>query len=218
MPPERDRLPWPAIGPVIGLTLGAVDSVVNHIPVLLGETGAARADRGPASQAAEFLSLILDAGWAWAAAAVLAGWLASRSPRPAAGPAAGSAGMLRGALAGALALLVATSAYYATDLLFDGGGWWGIPTRYWLIGSLVLGPPLGLTGALIHRPGPIGTVAALVVPGGATVQMLILPPPAESLMATPVRLTVWLAASLTVVLIVRRHARRSPRRARAVPS
>ncbi|BAL91160.1 hypothetical protein AMIS_59400 [Actinoplanes missouriensis 431] len=47
MPPKRARIPWPAIGPVIGLTLGAVDSVVNHIPVLLGEVGAARAAAPP---------------------------------------------------------------------------------------------------------------------------------------------------------------------------
>jgi hypothetical protein len=55
------------------MALGFVDSVVNHVPMLLGEVGTARAERGGWSQVAEFSSLILDAGWAWAAAAVLVG-------------------------------------------------------------------------------------------------------------------------------------------------
>jgi hypothetical protein len=182
-------------GPVAGLVLGAVDSVVNHVPVLLGEVGAARADRGGWSQTAEFASLILDAGWAWAATAVLVGWLVSRS-----GPAA----LLQGALAGGLALVCATAAYYGTDLLFDGGAWWGSTTRYWLIGSVVLGPPLGAAGALIRRPGVAGTVAALVVPAGAALQMVLLPPPPDSLMAVPVQVTVWLGAALATALVIRR--------------
>jgi len=61
-------------------------------------------------------------------------------------------------------LVFATSAYYGVDLLFDGGGWWGMATRYWLIGSVLLGPPLGSIGALIRRRGPAGTIAALLVP------------------------------------------------------
>jgi hypothetical protein len=163
----RDRTWWVA-GPVAGLTLGAVDSVVNHVPVLLGEVGTARAERSGWSQAAEFASLILDAGWAWAATAVLVGWLVSRDVRSA-------VGMLRGALAGGLALVVATTTYYGVDLLFDGGPWWGMAIRYWLIGSACLGPPLGVAGALIRRPGPVGTFAVLLVPAGAALQMVLLP-------------------------------------------
>jgi hypothetical protein len=123
------------------------------------------------------------------------GWLVSRS-----GPAA----LLRSALAGGLALICATAAYYGTDLLFDGGTWWSSTTRYWLIGSVVLGPPLGAVGALIRRPGVAGTVAALVVPAGAALQMVLLPPPPDSLMAVPVQVTVWLGAALATTLILRR--------------
>jgi hypothetical protein len=49
------------VGPVVGMLLGVVDSVVNHVPVMLGEVGLASAERGGWSQAAEFASLILDA-------------------------------------------------------------------------------------------------------------------------------------------------------------
>ncbi|RKN20821.1 hypothetical protein D7147_08255 [Micromonospora musae] len=183
------------------MSLGAVDSVVNHVPVWLGEVGTARADRGGWSQVAEFASLVLDAGWAWAATAVLVGWLVSRHTHPA-------AGLLRGAAAGGLTLVFATAIYYGMDVLFDGGTWWGMATRYWLLASVVLGPALGVAGALIRRPGPAGTLAALLMPAGATLQMVVLPPPSDSLMAQPVRLTVWVAAAAATVLIIRAKGRR----------
>ncbi|GAB3160196.1 hypothetical protein GCM10027290_65910 [Micromonospora sonneratiae] len=198
---EHDRVRWVAAGPVVGMVLGAVDSVVNHVPIWLGEVGTARAERGGWSQVAEFVSLVLDAGWAWAATAVLAGWLVSRRTRPA-------VGMLRGAVAGGVALVFATTAYYGMDVLFDGGAWWGMATRYWLIASVVLGPALGVAGALIRRPGLAGTLAALLVPAGAALQMVALPPPPESLMALPVRLTVWVSAAVATVLIIRARGRR----------
>jgi hypothetical protein len=185
-------VPGCAVG---GLVLGAVDSVVNHVPVMLGEVGTARADRSGWSQVAEFASLFLDVGWLWAATAVLVGWLVSRPGRPA---------LLRGSLGGALVLLCATAAYYATDLLFDGGVWWDTATRFWLIGSVLLGLPLGAAGALIRRPGAAGTTAALVVPAGAALQMVLIPPPQDSLMAVPVQVTVWLAAACATAVILRR--------------
>ncbi|MGC4808109.1 hypothetical protein [Micromonospora sp. DT233] len=191
---------WLAGGPLLGSALGAVDSLVNHVPVWRGEVGLARAERSGWSQVAEFASLILDAGWAWAAAAVLAGWLVSAQARPA-------VGLLRGAVAGALALVFATAAYYGLDVLFDGGAWWSGTTAYWLVGSVVLGPALGAVGASIRRPGPAGPLAALAVPVGAALQMVVLPPASESLMAQPVRLTVWVSAAAATVLIVRAGAR-----------
>ncbi|MEU8404859.1 hypothetical protein AB0C19_01485 [Micromonospora sp. NPDC048842] len=193
----RGGLWWLVVGPAAGVALGAVDSLVNHVPVLLGEVGTARAERGGWSQAAEFASLILDAGWAWAAMAVLVGWLVSRGVRLA-------AGMLRGALASGCTLMSATIAYYGVDVIFDGGIWWDTATRYWLIASVCLGPPLGAVGALIQRSGPVGTLAVLLVPVGAALQMVLLPPPPESAMAWPVRLSVWAAAVVAAVLIARR--------------
>jgi uncharacterized protein DUF6518 len=190
-------------GPVGGAALGAVDSVANHVPSLLGEVGAARADRSGWSQAAEFASLNLDAGWAWAAMAVLLGWLVSRDVRP-------TVGMKRAALAGGLTLVFATAVYYGVDVLFDGSPWWDWVTRFWLIGSVLFGPLLGIAGVLIRRPGPVGVLAALLVPVGASLQMVILPPPAESRMAVPVRLAVWIVAGAAVLLIGYRAARVDP--------
>ena len=111
-------------------------------------------------------------------------------------------------MAGGLALVCATTAYYGTDLLFDGGTWWGWVTRYWLTGGVLFGPPLGVVGALIRRPGVIGTVAALVVPVGAALQMALLPPPSESRMAEPVLWSVWIATFVAVGLIARGSGRR----------
>jgi hypothetical protein len=193
---------WWMVGPVVGTLLGVADAVVNHVPVMVGEGGTASADRGGWSQAAEFAGLILDAGWAWAATAVLAGWWVSRHARPA-------AGMVRGALAGGLALGFATTSYYGADLLFDGSAWWGMAPRYWLIASVLLGPPLGVVGAAIRLPGPAGVVAALVVPAGAALQTAVLPPPAASVMAEPVRWSIWIAAVVATVVVARRFRSRS---------
>ena len=81
-------------------------------------------------------------------------------------------------------------------------------TRFWLIGSLLFGPPLGLLGALIRRPDPVGTLAVLLVPAGAALQMVVLPPPPESLMAWPVRISVWIAAAAVLGWAARRIGRR----------
>ncbi|GAA3947985.1 hypothetical protein Aau02nite_50090 [Amorphoplanes auranticolor] len=190
------------VGPVVGMFLGVGDSVVNQVPVMLGEFGTASAERGNWSQAAEFAGLILDAGWAWAATAVLAGWWVSRRVRPA-------VGMLRGALAGGLALGFATTSYYGADVLFHGGAWWGVEPRLWLIAGVVLGPPLGVVGAAIGLPGRAGVVAALVVPAGAALQMAVLPPRTAGLMAEPVRWSVWIAAAVATVLVAGRSLSRS---------
>ena len=191
------RLWWMA-GPVVGMVLGVGDSLVNQVPVMVGEGGAASAERGGWSHAAEFAGLILDAGWAWAATAVLAGWWVSRHARPA-------AAMSRGALAGGLALGFATISYYGTDLLLGGSAGCGGAPRFWLLAGVVLGPPLGVVGAAIRLPGPTGVVAALVVPAGAGVQTAVLPPPAASEMAEPVRWSVWIAAVVAAVLVACRR-------------
>ena len=65
----RGSVWWVAAAAALGTALGTVDSIVNHVPVLLGEVGTARAERSGWSQTAEFASLVLNAGWAWAATA-----------------------------------------------------------------------------------------------------------------------------------------------------
>jgi hypothetical protein len=77
-------------GVAIGAGYGAATSLSN----------AAVAPPSPDSLA-RVPSLILDAGWAWAAVAVLAGWLAGAP--------------VRAAAAGASALLAGTVVYYAMD-------------------------------------------------------------------------------------------------------
>ncbi|WP_446218838.1 hypothetical protein [Micromonospora sp. IBHARD004] len=180
----------------VGAALGAAASVVNSVPLLLGEGGRARADRSAWSQTAEFASLILDSGWAWAAMAVAVGWLVSRGLRPV-------VGALVGALAGCVALIDATIVYDAVPMLFpfhQGFGWGQMP--FWLVASLVLGLPLGAVGATIRRRGPVGVLAALVAPVGAALNMVVLPPPAESPVAELAMLTVWGAAATATVLVV----------------
>jgi hypothetical protein len=72
---------------------------------------------------------------------------------------------------------------------------------YWLIGSLILGPPLGMLGAVIRQPGPAGTCAAFVVPFGAVLNMVVVPLPAESPVAGAATVTVWSAATAAATLI-----------------
>ncbi|MPQ99309.1 hypothetical protein GB931_15570 [Modestobacter sp. I12A-02628] len=81
-----------------GAVFGATTSLVNALSSPYGQL--ALTD-GPLRRLAVVASLLLDAGWAWAALAVAGGWLAG--------------GVRRGALTGSLALLGAVPAYYVTD-------------------------------------------------------------------------------------------------------
>lgn len=181
---------------VAGTGFGAVTSLANSVssPYLkLGEslTGTVWA------KTAKVLSLLLAAGWSWAALAVAMGWLA------------GTWG--RGALVGALALVAATAAYYATDTFVSGAG--GLD-MVWLVAGLPLGLVLGGVGAAIRRPGWSGLLAALTVPVGAAVQMIVLPP-RPHLTLTPAivlaEVIVWTAAALGACWAV--HRFRADRRA-----
>ncbi len=176
------------------------------MPIFLGEVGEARRDRSGWSQAAEFASLILDSGWAWAATAVAVGWLVSRGVRP-------MAGLLLGALTGFVALLAATAVYDRLEALFQGGAGGGWRLQYWLILGVVLGPPLGAVGAAIRRPGLAGVLARLVVPVGAVLNV-VLPPPRESLVAVSVAITVSGAATMTAALVLIRAAQSTQRAVR----
>ena len=183
----------------IGVGLGAAASFSDNVPLLLGEVGKARADRSGWSQIAEFGSLILDSGWAWAATAVLVGWLASAGTRP-------KAAALTGAATGFVSLVVATLVFYGLNFLLKGSFWWG-QVIFWWVRSFALGAPLGIVGALIRRPGIAGVIASFVVPAGAVLNMVVLPLPEESPMATPVLLLVCGSAAVAAVLIAARAIR-----------
>ena len=108
-------------------------------------------------------SMVLNSGSAWAALAVVGGWLIGRP--------------LAGAVAGTVALVAAVVGYYAFGVLAGDRtdvGFAGVSgaVRMWALLAVVVGPVLGLAGALVRRPGLIGLVAVLVVPVGVVVEMV----------------------------------------------
>src|SRR5690606_27075548 len=131
---------------------------VNDVSSQYGLLGSRLIDIPGWAPVTKVASQLLDAGWAWAALAVAAGWLA-RTP-------------LRGAIAGPLALIAATAAYFVMDSVLRGDPLLQFEVLVWWVASLIFGAPLGVIGAGIRRPGAIGLLAALTVPIGATVQMI----------------------------------------------
>jgi hypothetical protein len=108
-------------------------------------------------------SMVLNSGSAWAALAVVGGWLIGRP--------------LAGAVAGTVALVAAVVGYYAFGVLAGDRTDVGIAgvsgaVRMWALLAVVVGPVLGLAGALVHRPGAVGLIAVLVVPVGVVVEMV----------------------------------------------
>lgn len=170
-----------AWGLAAGVGFGAATSLVNALSSPYTELGMPLTGTVCAS-AAKVLSLLMDAGWSWAALAVAMGWLAGT--------------WMRGTLVGALALFAATGAYYATDAFVSGAG--TDMVQWWVVG-LPLGVVLGAVGAAIRLPGLIGLLAALTVPVGAAVQMVVLPPrPHLTLTRATIaaEVIVWTAAAL----------------------
>lgn len=102
-----------ALGLAIGVVFGTATALVNALSSPYSEIGMPLTGT-VVGRTAKVLSLLLDAGWSWAALAVLAG-------RP-----AGS--LVRGAIAGALSLVGATVAYYVTDSASR------MPVRTWASG------------------------------------------------------------------------------------
>jgi hypothetical protein len=148
---------------------------------------------------ARVVSLVLDAGWAWAALAVVAGWVA-RTPR-------------QGAVAGVIALLTATTAYFTFDSVNRGealGTYTAELLRWWLV-SVSLGWALGMIGAYARRPDLLGSAAAVVVPLGAIAQMVVRPPgpggPAATAAVTLSRLLVLVLAAIAIAAGVARFVR-----------
>jgi hypothetical protein len=84
----------------------------------------------------------------------------------------------RGALVGALALIAASVAYNVTDAFVLGAplALFATETLVWSAAGLLFGLVLGVVGAAMRRPGLIGLLAALTVPVGAAVQMVVMPP------------------------------------------
>ncbi|MFJ4845636.1 MULTISPECIES: hypothetical protein [unclassified Streptomyces] len=180
-----------AVGLGAGAGFGAATSLVNALSSPYSDIGAPITGTVWAD-AAKVLSLLMDAGWAWAALAVLVGAMA-RTP-------------LQGTLVGAVSLVAATGAYYATDsLVADAGG--GLVV--WCVAALLFGSVLGAVGASTRRRGVAGLAAALTVPVGAALQMVVLPPgPALLPLSPPAVLAqtiVWVAAALGAAWALHRY-------------
>ncbi len=112
------------------------------------------------------LLVVLNAAATWAALAVLAGWIIGTP-------------MWAAALAGATGLLLAVAGYYAYGVIAGDRSETGVAgvlavVRLWALAALIAGPVLGLAGALAHRPGWVGLVAALIVPAGIVVEQVVL--------------------------------------------
>jgi hypothetical protein len=152
----------------------------------------------------EVVSILLDSGWAWAGVAVIAGLLATlRSPQATNTP-------LRGALAGALALVAATAAYFASDTVFHdvAVGSYAPDIVFWWVASALFGMPLGAIGACAARPGPVGLLARLTVPAGASVQMFLMPPGRNEVLMTIGQGVVWTASAVSVTVLALCYVRR----------
>ncbi|WP_164784948.1 hypothetical protein [Streptomyces griseoviridis] len=219
-----------AVAAASGAVFGAATSLANALSSPYSRLGAPLTGTVP-GRTAKVLSLLLDAGWSWAALAVLAGAGAAaglgvagsvrgagagtglRAAGPARGTVAGTgagagaglgiAGLVRGAAAGVVSLAVASTAYYAMDtVVFDGG----TDTLLWVMVSVPFGSVLGAIGAAARRPGAVGLLAALTVPAGAAAQMLLIPPrPHLTVTASIVvaETVVWTGAALGTALAVR---------------
>ncbi|MFC3744972.1 hypothetical protein [Paractinoplanes deccanensis] len=176
-------MPW-LRSTALGATLAVLAATANAIPSWFDVTGVARADRSAPMQAVEFLSLILDSGWAWAVAAIVAGRLCRRW------------------WAGSVTLVVAALLYDTLESVIADGSWWGNVRAFWVVGGALLGVPLGIIGAAIHRRGRWGSLASLVAPSGAALAMVVHPPDPDSAMATPVRVTVLTAAAVLAAAVI----------------
>lgn len=198
-----------------GPAFGAVDAATNAAASPYTDVGAALVGT-PWQSVAAFTGLIVNGGWAWAALAVAGGWLA------------GSSGGWRGAAASAAtgfaAVLGATVAYFVVDSALKGDPLAGHLTEaaFWAVAALVLCVPLGVVGRLARRPDAVGLLARLVVPAGAALQMVLVPPGYAAVgglrpWAGEARSTVLVAAGVAAavavaVFVVSRRRRVSPPR------
>ncbi len=102
-------------------------------------------------------SKVANAGVVWGGLAILAGWLVRR-PGPA-------------VVAGPASALTALVVHYVAGGLTGWMPWDSMSTNLeWFVAAVVMGPPLGLIGALARRADLWGLLAALAVPTGAVLE------------------------------------------------
>lgn len=195
-----------------GAGFGAVTALVNAFS-FRSQDVESRAATVSGWSPVEIVSVLLDAGWAWAGLAVFMGWLVTRAEKSPFGVGA----LVLGATAGALALFAATAAYGVVEAAQEGGpvsSWYPSENAIWWITSFVFGGPLGAVGACATRSGLIGLLGKTTVPVGAAVQMLVLPPGRNEVITTIGQVIVWAAAATAVGWAVVRFLAAGRRRAR----
>src|SRR4051794_21131542 len=146
MSDENGRAVWPrvAVAVVLGLLFGTITTLLNTPP------GDYVLDDSPRRVA----SLVVNSGAAWAAMAVLGGWLVAPT--------------LRGLIAGPVVLILAVVSYYLVGAVAaseDPDGSVDQVTYFGLV-ALLAGPALGALGGRIRRRDVLGLLSALVVPLG----------------------------------------------------
>ncbi|MFD0887057.1 hypothetical protein ACFQ08_21125 [Streptosporangium algeriense] len=113
--------------------------------------------------------------------------------------------LVHGAVAGAVALLTATPAYGFADTVWRGeplATWYLSESPVWWVAGVVFGAPLGAVGACVTRPGVIGLLARMVVPVGAAVQMVVLPPGRNERITVIGQAVVWTLAALFAGFVI----------------
>ncbi len=147
------------------------------------------------------LSKFINAGAIWAGLAIWAGWCMT--------------GKGRAAVAGPLACTTALLIHYGLGQalsVYDSDVW--ASNAYWFVAAVILGIPLGLVGAIAHRPGPLGWIAALVAPAGVIAEpfaMGMFTSPAGIQLPWPGRLssivsgTALVACGTLLAILVARH-------------
>ncbi|MFF0307471.1 hypothetical protein ACFYSC_08580 [Streptosporangium sp. NPDC004379] len=181
-----------------GAGFGAATSLTNVLSNHYADLESRAATTGGVS-ALEIVSVLVDSGWAWAGFAVLIGWLVACAGEDRPGTA------VRAAAAAALALLAATAAYSFVDTVRGGGplsSWYESEPLFWWVTSILFGAPLGAVGACARRPDVAGLLARLVVPVGAAVQMVVLPPGRNERIEAMGQAIVLAAAAVAAGLVV----------------
>jgi hypothetical protein len=193
---------------VLGAGFGAATSLVNAVSLRSADLESGTATVSGWSPL-EIVTVLLDSGWAWAGWAVAMGWLVTRSRPAAFAPAA---------TAGALTLLAATAAYSLMDTILRDeplSSWYLSESPVWWVAGIALGAPLGAVGACVERPGVIGLLAGLTVPVGAAVQMIVLPPGRNEVIAAIGQTIVWVAAAVGIGFLAIRFLNASRSAARS---
>lgn len=153
------------------------------------------------------LIYVLNAGWAWAGVMVVGG-LFARTP-------------LGGMVTALVAAAFANTAYYLGDSWWAGASRSGVVVErdsfmsalpevgFWILVALVLAPGLGAVGALQRRRDLWGLLAVMVVPVGASVEMLLPRRWAETTATeeSVVRWLVWIASAALITWALRRYMR-----------